>query len=388
MEKKNVVRMAVMFVLIIVLMIMAGCSEKNPVIAPTSQNSALAKPGIQTKFQQVNLVSDLSMPGVRTDPNLLNGWGLTVTPNGIFWISTNHSGMSVIYDSAGNQRINPVTIPTSGNVAGGAPSGVVFNSTPFFKLSTGNPGRFFFAGEDGIISAWEPSLGSMATVVVDQSAQTSVYKGIEMAQNGSNFFLYATNFRLSRIDVFDTNFTLVNTMPFSDPNIPAGFAPFNIKKINGMLFVTYALHKAPDNMDDQKGPGNGYIDIYTTGGELVSRFASQGSLNSPWGIAEGFDNDKLGNTILIGNFGDGRINVFGTSGEFLGQVRDEKEKPVTIEGLWAVFTSKTIPAVGNRIYFTAGPNLENDGLFGYLLSKFSDTNNNSSVSNNNTLKTQ
>ena len=110
MIKKNVVRVAVMFVSIIVLMIMTGCSEKNPVIAPTLQNSALTKPGIQTKFQQFNLVSDLSISGARIDANLLNGWGIAVTPTGIFWISANHSGLSVIYDSAGNQKINPVTI--------------------------------------------------------------------------------------------------------------------------------------------------------------------------------------------------------------------------------------------------------------------------------------
>ncbi|MDR3611001.1 MAG: TIGR03118 family protein [Ignavibacteriaceae bacterium] len=373
MRKKPVIRLFISFAsLIVVLLTVTGCAEKSPVTSPNMQNannSALPKPGIQTKFQQFNLVSDISFPGARMDPNLTNAWGLTVTPTGIFWISANHSGMSTIYDSSGNQRINPVTIPTVGNAPGGAPSGVVFNTTSFFKLPNGNLSRFIFAGEDGIISAWAPSSGSSATVVADQSARNAVYKGIELARNGSDYFLYATNFKQSKVDVFDTSFHLVNGMPFNHPKIPQGFAPFNIKEINGMLFITYALHKAPDNMDDQKGPGNGFIDIFTTAGVFVSRFASQGALNSPWGITEGFDNEKLGSTILIGNFGDGRINVFRTSGEFMGQVRDEKEKPVTIEGLWALFTSRTIPAVGNRIYFTAGPNDENDGLFGYLLSK-------------------
>jgi uncharacterized protein (TIGR03118 family) len=367
-------RLIIQFSCILILLIIAGCSEKNPVTSPSLQNSnlgSLAKHGVETNFNQVNLVSNVSLKGARMDPNLGNAWGITATPTGIFWISANHTGLSTIYDSAGNQKINPVTIPTSGNLPGGAPSGVVFNFTSVFKLPGGSASRFIFVGEDGIVSAWGPSAGTTAKVVADQSAQSAVYKGVDIAQNGGSYFLYAANFKQSKVDVFDENFALVNNMSFSDPNIPDGFAPFNIKNINGMLFITYALHKAPDNMDDQKGPGNGFVDIFNPDGSLVMRFASHGALNSPWGIAEGFA-DKLSNTILIGNFGDGRINIFSKSGEFLGQLKDKKEKPVTIDGLWGLFTSNTISAIGNKIYFTAGPNEENNGLFGYLSGKNKD----------------
>ena len=364
-------RLIIQFASILILLTIVGCAEKNPLTGPTVQNTnpgTLAKHGINTKFNQVNLVSDIMFQGARIDPNLSNGWGMAVTPTGIFWISANHTGLSVIYDSAGNQKINPVTIPKTGNVPGGAPSGAVFNFTTVFNLPSGSASRFIFVGEDGIVSAWGPTAGSSAVVVADQSGQSAVYKGVDIAKNGTDYFLYAANFKQAKVDVFDKNFALVQNTTFSDPNIPDGFAPFNIKNINGMLFITYALHKAPDNMDDQKGAGNGFVDVFNPDGTLIMRFASHGALNSPWGIAEGFAGN-LANTILIGNFGDGRINVFRKSGEFLGQLQDKREKPVTIEGLWGLFTSNTIHAVGDNIYFSAGPNDENNGLFGYLTSK-------------------
>jgi uncharacterized protein (TIGR03118 family) len=355
----------------IICFYMAGCAEKNPVSVPVQQSTglnSLAKKGLEVNFRQFNLVSDTNMHKTRLDANLANAWGIAVTPNGTIWISANHTSLAVIYDAAGNQKLSPVGIPTVSNAPGGAPSGVVFNTTASFKLPDGNASRFIFAGEDGIISAWGPTSGSTAVVAADQSAQNTVYKGIEIAQNSGSNFLYATNFRLARIDVFDESFNIVNGMSFSDPNIPDGYAPFNIKNINGMLFVTYAKQKLPDKMDDDKGLGHGFVDIFTTAGVLVSRFATRGNLNSPWGIAVGPSGD-LGNDLLIGNFGDGRINVFSLSGDFIGQLKGNGQKPLAIDGLWGLFTSTTIPAIGNKIYFTAGPNEENNGLFGYLLSK-------------------
>ncbi len=164
-----------------------------------------------------------------------NAWGITVTPIGRFWISDNQTGLSTIYDSSGTQVLDPFTIPTVGNVPGGTPAGVVFNPTSFFKLPNGNQSKFIFVGEDGIVSAWGPSLGTSTMVVSDQSAQQSVYKGVDLAQNGSDYFLYATNFKQNRVDVFDTSFALVNNMPFNDANIPQGYAPFNVKNLGGML---------------------------------------------------------------------------------------------------------------------------------------------------------
>ena len=153
-------------------------------------------------------------------------------------------------------------------------------------------------------------------------------------------------------------------MPFVDPDIPSGYAPFNIKYLNGLLYVTYAKQLGPDNEDDEAGPGHGYIDIFNTDGSFVKRFASQGTLNSPWGIAEvPGDNSR----ILIGNFGDGRINIFGADGAFKTYLKTDGQA-IVIEGLWAiVFPQKNLPPEErNRLYFTAGPDEEEHGLFGFL----------------------
>jgi len=318
---------------------------------------------LEFNVKQTNLVADTAgYDATRLDPNLLNAWGIAAPPNGPIWISANHAGLSVIYDRNGQQLRPPVTIPSLTAGQPGAPSGMVFNGTTDFG---GN--KFIFASEEGIIAGW--SSGNAAVKVADRSSFNAVYKGLTIANDGTANFLYVTNFKNSKIDVFDKDFNYVTDKPFSDPGIPAGFGPFNIQNISGNLYVTYAKLKAPDNMDDQAGPGNGYVDIFTPQGQLVKRFASQGPLNSPWGIAlapAGFADE--GPTILIGNFGDGRINVFGMAGHFKGQLRMHG-KPITIDGLWAIdFLEGNVPggSPSDPLYFTAGPNEESHGLFGYL----------------------
>jgi uncharacterized protein (TIGR03118 family) len=283
-----------------------------------------------------------------------------------------------------------VLIPTVGADSGGAPTGIVFNSTTGFVIpSTGQASRFIFAGEDGILSAW--SSGNNALVVADRSADSAVYKGLALAQDGAGWFLYAANFRGMGVDVFDDHFKRDTTRRFSDPGIPAGYGPFNIQAINGYLYVSYAKLKGPDNMDDESGPGNGYVDIFRPDGHMVRRLASRGALNSPWGLAAlpASGNDGDDDIILVGNFGDGRVNMFHGDGKYAGQLTDSTGKAVTVPGLWAlefgtplvsVFNDSTHHGRGSakdsvdidtlttqRLYFTAGPNDENDGLFGYFL---------------------
>ena len=321
-------------------------------------------PGRETNVDQVNLVSDTAGYGAaRIDTNLLNAWGIAAVPGGPLWISANHKGVSVIYDKMGKALRAPVTIPSIAPGGTGAPTGVIFNSTTDFG---GN--KFIFASEDGIVAAW--SSGNSAVTVADRSSFSAVYKGIAMANDGTANFLYLTNFKGGKVDVFDKNFNYVTNKPFLDPGIPAGFAPFNIVNIGGKLYVTYAKQKAPDNMDDQKGPGNGYVDIFNPDGTFVKRFASQGRLNSPWGIAlapAGFGDDKQP-TILIGNFGDGRISVFDMHGGFEGQLQD-KGHALAIDGLWDIdFLENNMPGgtAHDPLFFTAGPAAESHGLFGYV----------------------
>jgi uncharacterized protein (TIGR03118 family) len=347
----------VIVVLSVLAMMSSGCRKLHDEFL----NELPGKVVKPEHYLQTNLVSDtVSNNAARLDPTLINAWGIAINPAGIIWINVNGFDGAEVFDKNGVPKRPPVTVPT--------PSGIVFNSTADFIIPiTKETPKFIFSSEDGKIYAW--ASGDSARTVVDRSAGGSVYKGLELANDGSGNFLFATDFHNGMIDVFDKNYNLVGSKPFVDPSIPAGFAPFNIRLIDMVLYVTYAKQLLPNKHDDDKGPGNGFIDIYGTDGSLLKRFASQGKLNSPWGIEkapEGFGQGK--SVILVGNFGDGHINVFEEwEGEFLRPLGGFVT-PVTIDGLWGItFPDNNIPGDDpNKLYFTAGPNEENHGLFGYL----------------------
>ena len=327
-------------------------------------------PQLLKDFTQVNLVgnNDEYNPA-RVDPLLVNGWGLAFSPTGIAWISAEGTGVSTVYNSEGSQVLPAVSIPSPGGATGGHPTGVVFNGTTDFKLPNGNPARFIFDGVDGVISGWN---GGPAAIKVVDNSSTSAYTGLAIAKDGVNNFLYAANFRAGKIDVFDKDWVEVNTKPFMDPSLPAGYAPFNIQTVGQQLYVTYAKVD-PAEGEEEKGPGLGYVDIYNTDGSFVKRFVSNGQLNAPWGIAwapAGFfgTDERAQPAILIGNFGDGHINAYSQDGNFLGQLRAHGN-PIVIEGLWAIsFPPATATSINpNRLYFAAGPDDEEDGLFGYIV---------------------
>ena len=349
-----------MFLFVGSLLINAGCKKKDDTTTST------ATPG-PASYMQTNLVSDSAGFGAaRLDTKLLNAWGIAIGPTGSFWISANHSGSTVIYDFSGSQILSPVNIPLGSDPNGASPTGVIYNSTTDFTIPTFGTSAFIYATEDGILSAWNANTGKTTVTVADRSASNAVYKGIAMASDGGNNFIYATDFHNAKVDVYDKNFLPVATKPFLDPTIPVGFAPFNIQNIGGQLYVTYAKQMAPDNADDQAGAGNGYVDIFTPAGILVKRFASQGTLNSPWGIAQaasGFGQGK--NAILVGNFGDGRISVYDSTGKYQGQLM-QAGNAITIPGLWAITFDNVSPADPNQLYFTAGPIKESHGIFGFL----------------------
>jgi len=346
-------------VLLGLIMLGAGCHKNNGTTPP---------PVIPTNYQQTNLVADVAdyQAGI-IDAKLLNAWGIAVNPMGIVWISANHSGSSTVYDSTGKTLLGPVAISSQGVHFGGSPTGVVFNATADFVIpSNQKTAKFIFVNEDGTVSAWGG--GDSTITVADLSSVDAVYKGVALANDGGANFLYAANFKGGRIDVFDKGFNYVSTKPFADPNIPTDFGPFNIQNIGGMLYVTYAKLKRPDNEDDQAGAGNGYVDVFNPNGTLVKRFASQGTLNSPWGLAQAPAGSGLPlHSLLIGNFGDGRINVYDSTGVFKGQLQSNGQ-PIVIEGLWALdFPVNEAPmSDAGKLYFTAGPMDENHGLFGSL----------------------
>jgi uncharacterized protein (TIGR03118 family) len=305
-----------------------------------------------TNYVQVNLVADRDgYNALRVDPKLVNPWGMTIEPTGEIWIASEEPGLALIYDANGNALRRPVNIG-----ADRGPTGIVTNLTGTFVIpQTRESSRYIFANEDGTISAY--SSGDAAYVVVDRSASRATYKGLALATNNGHPYIYATNFRTRKIEVFDEKFNLVS-MPFRDPSIPSNFAPYNIANLNGNLYVTYAMRDA-EGEDEIAGAAQGFVSIFRPDGTFVRRFASRGPLNAPWGIA-------LQNTrIYVGNFGDGRISVYTMSGDFLGQLTSGT-RPVQIEGLWAIGFNRSADATNGQLYFTAGPGDEAHGLFGYL----------------------
>jgi uncharacterized protein (TIGR03118 family) len=351
------------------LILSPGCQKIQDELNHHNNNTP---PQVAGSFKQVNLVANNSVYGaVRIDPALINAWGIAFSGGGTAWLGSQGAGVSTVYDKEGAQVLAPVNIPSAGPTKGN-PTGIVFNSSNTdFILSNGQVARFLFVGVDGILSGWNGAAGSNALLIKNNSA-TSAYTGLAIANNKGENFLYAANFRIGKIDVFNRLFNIVTDKPFNDPFLPAGYSPFNIQAIGDLLYVTYAK-VGPDGRDE-KGVGNGVVDVYDTGGNLVKRFASKGKLNSPWGVAQApasfFPEAIPGGAILIGNFGDGRINAYRMDGTFLGQLSKSGD-PIEIEGLWAItFAPPTATAIDpNRLYFAAGPNDEEDGLFGYLIKK-------------------
>lgn len=325
-------------------------------------------------YQVTNLVADLPGVAAVTDPDLVNPWGISFSPTGAFWLSDNGTGLTTLYDGAGLKQPLIVTVPPPvGSSDAGTPTGQVFNPTPDFAISEGGKSGksfFLFASEDGTLSGWSPGVDFLhAIVAVDNSASGAVYKGLALDSVGAKNFLYAANFRAARIDVFDKDFKPVASAgAFQDKRIPAGYAPFNVQNVAGLLVVTYAKQDAAKH-DDVAGPGHGFVDVFLSSGRLLSRLASRGPLDSPWGVAlapAGFG--RFSRALLVGNFGDGRINAYSTrDGEYLGQLRGADEKPLAIGGLWGLsFGNGHAAGDINKLYFTAGSGHEQHGLFGSI----------------------
>jgi uncharacterized protein (TIGR03118 family) len=351
-----------------------------PLLVAMALASATAAQADGHSYLLKNLVSDGATPADHTDPNLVNGWGLAFNPFGFAWVAANGTGTSTLYDGAGNPQSLVVQIPSPGNDAGGGnPTGIVYNGSSGFIVSKGaasGASRFIFATEDGLIAAWSPTVdGTHAIRAVDNSAAGAVYKGLAIGAGGSGGLLYATDFHNRKIDVFDSAFKPV-TLPagaFVDPQVPSIGAPFGIQAINGNIYVTYAKQDASGH-DDEKGEGLGLINVFDPNGVLLKRIVAVDSLarqklNAPWGVAlapAGFG--RFSNRLLVGNFGDGRINAFDlASGHYVGQLKTADGKPIQIDGLWGIaFGNGYASQPVNTLYFAAGPGEERHGLYGRI----------------------
>lgn len=323
-------------------------------------------------FAQTNLTSDLQGVALNTDTNLSNPWGIAFSNTSPIWISDNHTGLATVYNGLGQPFPvgSPLVVnipPPRGGSPPAAPTGVVSNGTADFGGS-----HFIFATEDGTISAW--TSGSSAVLEVDNSPFGAVYKGLALGSNASGNLVYAANFNSGAVDVFDSSFAPTTVSGgFQDPNLPKGYAPFDIKNIGGFLYVTYAQQDAAKH-DDVAGAGHGFVDVFNTDGVLQERLITRGALNSPWGLAlapAGFG--PFGGELLVGNFGDGTINAFDlTSGALLGTLDDPNGNPIVNQGLWGLaFGNGAFGTSTDKLYFTAGipgPGgmVEDHGLFGSI----------------------
>jgi len=349
-------------------------------------------------YKQTNLVSDIMGMAPVHDQNLVNPWGLTRSPTGSpWWVSNNNSGTSTLYSGTGQiipiNGTGTVTIPPPKNAAPGTqatPTGVVFNRSADFVLPNGKPAVFMFCTEDGTISGWNG--GQNAVLQVDNSdngsANGAVYKGMTSGEVNAKRFLYVTNFRSGKVEVYDTNFKRVHLDedafdPDGDGNhegdergaerIPRGFAPFNIQNIGGTLFVTYAKQDAARH-DDVRGDGLGFVHIFTPSGRHIGHLQHGTWMNAPWGVVwTTRDFGEFSNAILVGNFGSGKIAAFnGFTFKFMGFLKDPNDAILAIDGLWSLtFGNDGDPTQGgagpaNTLFFTAGIQDEQHGLFGTI----------------------
>jgi uncharacterized protein (TIGR03118 family) len=319
----------------------------------------------QAAFVQTNLVSDLPGVAPTVDPNLQNPWGIAYSPSSPFWVSDNHTGVATLYNGAGAKIPLTVTIPTplGSTAANSAPTGIVFNGASSFGAA-----RFIFATEDGTIAAWGG--GTAATLQVDNSGAGAVYKGLAIGNNGAGDFLYAANFSQGRVDVFNSTFGPASGFAFTDPNTPAGFAPFGIQNIAGTLYVTYARQNASKH--DDTGVG-GFVDAYNLNGQFLGRISGDPRLNSPWGLALAPATfAEFGGDLLVGNFGDGKINAINpVTHAFVGQLMDPFGNVIVNQGLWGlIFGNGGSGGNPNILYLTAGipgpDKLEDHGLFAQI----------------------
>lgn len=317
-----------------------------------------------------NLVSDGAVAADHTDANLLNPWGIAFNPQGFVWVADNHSGKSTLYDGLGNPQSLVVTIPPAdpGSSDPGAPTGIVYSGTSDFVVSNGTtsgPARFIFSSEDGLISGWAPNVDLNNAIRVT-SKPHAIYKGLAIAQTPAGARLYATDFHHNRVDMFDGAFNPVTIDgAFVDERRPFHMAPFGVQVLGERVYVTYAMQDA-DKEDDV--PGRGIVDVYDLDGKFIKRGAQQAGLNAPWGVAMApADFGRFSGDLLVANFGDGTISAFDAHSQFLGHLRNPDGTEIRIPGLWGIqFGNGLFNQPTNTLFFTAGPNDENDGVYGSI----------------------
>jgi len=363
-------------------------------------------------YTQTNLVSNTAGVAPVTDPQLINPWAMSRNSGSPWWVSDQVTGFSTLYNGAGAKQSLIVTIPpadpTNKNTPTGTPTGTIANSSQTdFLLAPGKPAAFLFSTIDGTIAGWNPTVAlaqssvppSTNAVTVVKTTDGSSYTGLTSAFINGKRYLYTANFTKGRVDVYDSTFQPVgfsknhsgenstnNQGPFSqnsfvDERLPEHYVPFNVQAIGDDIVVTYVLHEEGSPFETD-GPGLGFVDIYSSTGQLLRRLQHGDWLNAPWGVALApLDFGSFSHDLLIGQFaGGGDTQSSGfiaaydlATGIFDGLLEDASGKPLAINGIWSLSPGNVSPnnddaaaAPAAEMYFTAGPNHGSEGLFGYL----------------------
>jgi uncharacterized protein (TIGR03118 family) len=331
-------------------------------------------PAIPSAYTLSALVSDGAATAVSTDVHLKNPWGIAALSGGPAWVTNNHDHTSTVYDGTGLIQTTVVNIPAGANGPGDVTGIVASSSATDFQVTNGTttaPARFIFVTESGSLAGWAPTVNATNAIVVYNDTTGAIYKGLALANNGTANFLYAADFHNNRIDVFDKTFAKVAVAGgFTDPTLPAGFAPFNIQAVTisgtTMLVVAYAKQDGTAT-EEVAGAGDGIVNTFDLNGTLLKHLIARGGqLNAPWGIAVAPANfGSLSNALLVGNFGDGKINGFDAgTGAFIHAVSDANHNAIVTGGLWALwFGNGGRNQPTNTLYLAAGINGEVNGLF-------------------------
>jgi uncharacterized protein (TIGR03118 family) len=342
---------------------------------------AFAVPATAQHYNRVDLTSDqpsqappatAAVNNVNPDPNLLNSWGLARSATSAWWVADNHAGVSTLYDGNGVPQKLVVTVPPPKDVTGlAAPTGVIFNATTSFEVAPMQPAIFLFATEDGTISGWNPRVNPTVAVREVNRPGKAIYKGLAIAQTDKGPYLYATNFVSGKVEVFDCKFNPIrlNEWAFRNPHLIGrrDWSAFGIQNVGGNIVVTYAKRE-PGDTDEEHGAGFGRVAIFDTDGRFLSELEQGPWMNAPWGIAlSPADFGAFSHRILIGNFGSGHIQAFNTiTGRHEGRLLNPDGTPLFIENVWALSFGSGTTGLFNELFFTSGPNDENDGLFGKI----------------------
>ncbi len=384
-------------------------------IAVLTGASALAT---AQQYKQTNIVANTAGTASTTDSSLVNPWGQARSSSGPWWLSDAGTGLSTLYNGAGVKQGLVVTIPKADPTSAsphGLPSGIIANGSPTdFLLAPGKQAAFIYSTLDGSLAAWNPSVGikpggaapSTDAITTYVAPKGSAYTGLTSALVNGERLLYAANFGLGSIDIFDNAFKpvtgkqlasrearasqgegvedvpLMQSGAFKDDRLPRDYVPFNIQAIGNDLVVTYALHPAGSGPKETDGPGLGYVDIYSTTGKLLRRLEHGIWLNAPWGVALApLDFGGYSHDLLVGQFGGagnsesaGYIAAYDlATGKFDGLLQNASGAPLVIQGVWSLSSGNVAPnnldptaAPSAEIYFTAGPNGGANGLYGYL----------------------